>query len=258
MKLTIQNRSNENIVVLIEESVNPKWLVFIMHGLGWFKEQAHIETFAKVFKDNWYTVIRFDTTHSFWESWWNYEDATTTWYYNDLEDVISWASEQKYYKEPFVLVWHSLWAISSILYAEKYPEKIKALAPISTVVSGEMSLNTERYEGNDILEQWEKTWWRESISSTTWRVKRLKRSHIEDRLKYNVLDDVDKLIMPTLLIVWTEDDATPPDHQEVLFDQLKWPKEIHIIDGAPHTFKDKQDLEKIYWIFDKWINKIGS
>jgi hypothetical protein len=35
--------------------------------------------------------VLFDTTHSFGESGGNYEDATTTQYYQDLEDVISWA-----------------------------------------------------------------------------------------------------------------------------------------------------------------------
>ena len=42
----------------------------------------------------------------------------------------------KWYGEPFVLVGHSLGGISTALFAENYPDKVKALAPISTVVSG--------------------------------------------------------------------------------------------------------------------------
>ena len=56
-----------------------------MHGLGGFKEQPHIETFAESFFELDYTVIRFDTTNTFGESEGNYENATVT---NYLEDFL--------------------------------------------------------------------------------------------------------------------------------------------------------------------------
>lgn len=152
-KIIIKNRKWDNLVVLVDETKDQKWLVFVMHGLGWYKEQPHVKTFANAFKDNWYTTIMFDTTCSFGESWWEYENATTTWYYNDLEDIISWAETQNWYEDKFALVWHSLWWISTAMFAEKYPEKVIALAPISTVVSWLLSVETKRYEWNDILQQ---------------------------------------------------------------------------------------------------------
>ena len=141
-KVTIKNRKNQNIVLILEKAKDKKGLAFVMHGLGGFKEQPHIETFAKAFSDASYTVVRFDTTNTYGESDGDYADATTTNYYEDLEDVISWAKTQPWYQEPFCLSGHSLGGISTALYAEKYPEKLKALAPISTVVSGELSLKT--------------------------------------------------------------------------------------------------------------------
>jgi len=93
-KLFIKNRKNLKISVIIEKSENQQGLAFVMHGLSGFKEQPHIETFSKSFKDNNYTVIRFDTTNTFGESEWDYADATTTNYYEDLEDVINWAENQ--------------------------------------------------------------------------------------------------------------------------------------------------------------------
>lgn len=76
---------------------------------------------------------------------------------------------------------------------------------------------------------------------------------MEDRFKYNLLNDVDKLTMPVLLVVWSNDTSTPPEHQELLYNNLPWKKEFHIIDWAPHTFKDKKELDEIYNIFDVWI-----
>ena len=246
----IKNRKNQNIAVLIEKVESPKGLAFVMPGLGGFKEQAHIETFAKAFKDNNYNVLRFDATNSFGESDGDYVDATVTNYYEDLEDLINWSKTQDFYQEPFILCGHSLGGISTALYAQKYPEKIKALAPISTVVSGELSF--ERYSKEE-LDDWEKTGWQTTISADGKRIKKLKYSHVIDRLKYNLLDKADKLVMPVLLLAGELDTSTPPKHQKLLFDKLTGKKEFHVIKNAPHTFKEKAHLKEVYNILDKWI-----
>jgi pimeloyl-ACP methyl ester carboxylesterase len=253
MKTFIKNRNGQNISIILEENKNPKGLAFVMHGLGGFKEQPHIETFATAFKDANFTVIRFDTTNSFGESDGNYENATITNYYEDLEDVIDWAKNENWYKEPFVLVGHSLGGICSLLYAQKFPEKIKAIAPISTVVSGLLSLET----GRDEIREWEKTGWRISESKTKpGLVKKLPWSHMEDRLKYNILDNIEKLTMPVLLIVGDLDDSTPLEHQKILFEKLTSKKELHIINGAEHTFREQKHLAEIRSIMLKWVNNI--
>ena len=177
-KIFIKNRKNQNVSVLIEKTDNQIGLAFVMHGLGGFKEQPHIDTFAKAFKDNSYTVVRFDTTNTFGESDGQYEDATTTNYYEDLEDVINWSKSQDFYQEPFVLCGHSLGAICSALYAENYPEKVKALAPISTVVSGQLSVEAHTKEEMD---NWKQTGWRTTIGYSSGLTKNLKWSHMEDR-----------------------------------------------------------------------------
>ena len=256
-KEIIKNRKNQKMVVIIEKSEPQKGLAFVMHGLGGFKEQPHIQTIAESFQQNGYTVIRFDTTNTLGESDGNYEDATTTNYYEDLEDVIKWVVTQEWYQEPFVLAGHSLGGISVALFAENFPKKVKAVAPISTVVSGELSVEAhKRYEPEEFKE-WEKTGWSEKESrSKPGMVKRLKWSHIADRLKYDLLSNVDKLTMPVLLIVGEDDTSTPPEHQQILHKALPGKKELHIIKGAPHTFRNPEHLAEIKQIFNQWIAKL--
>ncbi len=251
-KLFIKNRKNQNVAVIIEKSDNQQGLAFVMHGLGGTKDQPHVETFSKAFKDNNYNVIRFDTTNSFWESEWDYVDTTVTNYYEDLEDVINWAKNQDFYQEPFILCGHSLGGICSALYAETFPEKVKALAPISTVVSGEIS--KARYTKEE-LDEWEKTG-RQIKTRTDGTIKRLKWTHLVDRVKYDLLPKSNLLTMPVLMVVGDTDESTPAKHQQILFDKLPGQKELHIIKNAPHTFKDPQHLEEIYQIFDKRIKTI--
>ena len=253
-KVNIKNRYGQNLVVLVEPVPEQKGLAFIMHGLGGVKEAAHLEAMAEAFQKNGYTVIRFDTTNTFGESDGNYEDATITNYYSDLEDVINWSAKQNWYQEPFCLTGHSLGGICTALYAQTYPDKVKALAPISTVVSGKLSLESRIYRNN--WRQWKKTGWTEHESSSKQGlIKRLKWSHMEDRLKYDLLEKIDKLTMPVLLIVGENDGSTPPEQQKILFDQLPGDKELHIIKGAPHTFRERSHLNEIKAIFNTWLNK---
>jgi alpha-beta hydrolase superfamily lysophospholipase len=251
MKIFIQNRNSKKLSVIAEESPNQKGLVFVMHGQGGFKEQPHIQSFADAFKENGFTVIRFDTRDTIGESEGKMEDATITSYYQDLEDVINWAKTQNYYQEPFWLAGHSVGGICAALYAENHPEKVKALAPISTVVSGKLS-----YETHDPkeLEEWKRTGWnvRESQSKPG-VLKKLKWANMEDRLKYNLLEKAANLTMPVLLIVGEKDVTTPLKHQQILMGSLTGKKELHIIKGAPHTFKESKHLKEIKDIFNDWI-----
>lgn len=252
MKLEIKNRKNQKIIVLIEENPNQKGLSFVMHGLGGNKNSALIEDFRNSFYEKGFTVVRFDTTNTFGESDGDYSNATVSNYYEDLEDVIFWASKQDWYQEPFYLAGHSLGGISTALFAQKFPEKVKGLAPISTVISGKLSLEIKDAEE---VKKWKETGWKESISFDG-KVKRLKWSHFEDRNKYDLLKNVNKLTMPILMIVGSEDTSTPVEHQKTLFDALKCEKEIHIIEGAPHTFRDPEILKQIKEIFLNWIDKV--
>lgn len=255
-KLFIKNRKGENISVLVERSENQKGLAFVMHGLGGFKEQDHIAIFADAFKEREFTVVRFDTTNTLGESGGKYEDATITNYYEDLEDVIKWAQVQEWYQEPFALSGHSLGGICTALYAEKYPEKVLALAPISTVVSGKLSIEAHKRDHAEDLANWEKTGWREEKSrSKPGAMKRLPWSHIADRLKYDLIPSASKLNMPILLITGENDTSTPPDHVQILFEALPGPKEYYIIKNAPHTFRDKEHLAEIKDLFLDWIDK---
>jgi pimeloyl-ACP methyl ester carboxylesterase len=258
MKTVISNRQNQKIVVLIDQEPDEKGLAFVMHGLGGFKEQPHIETMAEALKEKGYTVVRFDATNSFGESEGNYEDATATNYYHDLEDVIAWAKSQSFYQEPFILAGHSIGGLCTALYAEKYPKKVKALAPISTVVSGKLSMEAhEKHDPAGFAKYRETGWDIKPSTSKPGVIKKLKWSHVEDRLKYDLLPDVKKLTMPVLLVVGEEDYVVPPSDQQILFQALPGPKELHIIKGAPHTFKEPEHLAELKLIFSNWLKKLG-
>ncbi|MDD5109870.1 MAG: alpha/beta fold hydrolase [Patescibacteria group bacterium] len=252
-KLFIKNRQEQKISVIVEEATPARGLAFVMHGLGGFKEQPHLQVIADAFLRHGYTVVRFDTTNTLGESDGTYEQATTTNYLQDLEDVIVWASQQPWYHEPFCLVGHSLGGICTALYAQRHPRKVKALAPISTVVSRELSVAAS---GEEAMALWKKHGWKvEESRSKPGVMKRLPWSFVEDGMQYDLLPKAKALTMPVLLAVGELDETTPAPHQKILFDALPGKKELHVIRGAPHTFHDPKHLDAIKKIFDRWIVK---
>ena len=80
---------------------------------------------------------------------------------------------------------------------------------------------------------------------------------MEDRLKYDLLPNADKLTMPVLLVVGSKDEGTPPEHQRILYDLLPGKKEMHIIQGADHNFRPTEKyLKELIEIFDKWVKSL--
>jgi uncharacterized protein len=255
-KLFIKNRHNKNIAVILEKSDKQVGLAFVIHGLGGFKEQEHIQTMADSFKNADYTVVRFDTTCTIGESEGNYANATVTNYHEDLQDVVAWASSQEWYQEPFVLAGHSLGGISIILYTLTNLDKVKALAPISTVLAGR--INMTRYKPEDIKE-WDKTGWQIRPSASKPDVmKKLNWHNFKPYfLKYDVLPDANKITQPVLLITGSEDKGTPYEDQELFYNKVSGDKELHLIKGSKHTFREVQHLQELKEFFDNWIkNKL--
>lgn len=75
-------------------------------------------------------------------------------------------------------------------------------------------------------------------------------------MNYDLLKNADKLTMPILLIVGDKDDSTPLEHQKMLYDAIPGDKkEIHVIKGSPHTFKEERHLAEIKDIFLNWIKR---
>ncbi len=258
MRVEIVNRKGLKIIALVEIPTTPKGTAVVMHGLGGFKEQVHIQTFVEAFKVGGYTTVNFDTTNSIGESDGKFEDATLTNYYQDLEDVIAWVEKQSWFVKPLILSGHSLGGFSVAYYAENHPSEVYAIAPISPFVSGKLSTESHQIYEPEEFKKWEETGWQiKQSSSRPGVIKKLPWSHMMDRMKYDLFTKINNLTMPTLVIVGDKDVSTPARHVQAFYDGITGnKKELHIITGAPHTFKDPGELDQIREIFADWLSKL--
>lgn len=254
MDFFIKNRNNLNIFIKVSIQKNSKGLVFILHGLGGNQEQKHIVCFERACVDNGFTVVKFDATNTFGKSDGCYDDITASNYIHDLEDVISWSSKQDWYIEPFILIGHSLGGLAISHYAAHYPDKIKAIAPISTVVSGGLYLSSYSYEQ---LIDWQNSGWhRKESKSRPGFIKELSWKFAEDIMQYDLLNF--KFSGPVLLIVGEKDVTTNLTSQFIFYNSLQnnYLNKFNIIKDAPHTFIDSNHLVEISTILSDWLKII--
>jgi pimeloyl-ACP methyl ester carboxylesterase len=256
MKNFIVNDKGQRISVQVDLPDSQKGLAFVIHGLGGYREQPHVEAMVRAFLDKEVAVVRFDAINSFGESDGCYQDATVTGYYQDFQQVIKWASIQSWYRMPFFIAGHSLGGMCAVLYAEQNASSVCGLIPISPVVSGRLSLDAHREKNQNELEMWESTGWLETQSADGKRIKRLPWSHMQNRLQYDLLQEASRINMPTLIIVGSADVTTPPDHAKILFDSILSKKTFQIIEDAPHTFRSDFHLQRLEKIISEWLGHI--
>jgi fermentation-respiration switch protein FrsA (DUF1100 family) len=79
---------------------------------------------------------------------------------------------------------------------------------------------------------------------------------MQHKEKFNLLENVNTLTMPVLMIVGELDNTTPYKHQNILFQKIPGQKELHMIKDAPHTFRDTKHLKEVYNILNQRIKKI--
>lgn len=252
MKVTLTNRHGLRIVGDVAEANPTRGTAVIMPGLGGLRTHPLETTAATAFRTAGFTSFRFDPTHSFGESDGEYPSATTTSYVEDLEDVAAWARAQPWFGFPLVLAGNSLGGLAAGIVATR-TAGVAALALFAPVVSGQLSLEWRKQTDPAGLARWQQTGWREEPSkSLPGVVKRLPWSHMEDRLRYDLLPLAPKLTMPVLLIVGEKDESCPPAHQELLRARLAGPVTYHVVPGAPHSPADPAHLAELEKVIREW------
>lgn len=252
----IENRYGLNILIKFRPTPAPQGkLAFIQHGFSGSMVEPHIAAFAETYLKNGYDVVLMDCTNSFNDADGEVHNNTIQSHYEDLEDVISWAKNQEWYREPFALAGHSLGGLSILTYASKNPDKVRSLFPAATVISGRHLEEANMFRTPDEYQKF-KTSGRMDIECTYKEGVTDYRpySWIETMWDWNALNMADKITAPTLLVVGSEDGGTPPEHQNLLYDELAGPTEINIVDGVDHCYVGKVDV--VCGHLDNWLKAL--
>lgn len=257
MQTYIKNKNGLRLFVLVEGDLMSDKLVFITHGLSGSHDQPHIAAMRKTFVENGYTVVSYDTAYSFGKSEGDSVHATASSYISDLEDVVKWAQYQEWYKEPFVLAGHSLGGISSLVYAHRHKDKVRAIFPMSTVVSGGLWHKVHQDTEPENYRKWkEKGYYFKESMSMPGRSGKVGWGLAEDMNNYNALMFASDIHCPVLLMTGSEDTGTSPEMHRMLLEKLGGRKRLHIIEGMEHTPREQSELDEMADVLKEWLKTL--
>lgn len=243
----MKNRKGLDMAVVIDEAENSRGVVFLMHGFLSFKEHPLLSETAKIFKENNFTTILFDTTNSFGESYGEMEDATITGYSEDLEDLIGETRKRKWYRTIF-LVGHSMGGYCVADYAARNKD-VKSLILFTPKVMGDIPNEAEKEE----LERRGFVEWESHSSPGIFKRKGCK--YFEEEKNCNLLKIAENIKCPVLIISGDNDKVIPIEQQRMLFDKLNGKKKIHIVENGDHNLEGWEKSKEMADLIKNWIKE---
>lgn len=254
--MKVENRNDVDLSVVVENEEGKNGLAFVVHGLGGFKEQTHIRSMAQAFLDEGYTVVTYDAANTIGESGGRMEDATLTNYFEDLEDVVEWAKSQPWYKKPFIVSGHSLGGACSVMLAAKYPELVKAIAPVCPFVSGDLY---ESHSDPMLIKEWQsKGFIMQPSQSKPNVMKKLGWTLAEDLRQQDVRKSAANVICPALIVAGSKDAELPPKDVKQLVDCMKGPTVFHIIKGMAHNPRSDVHNTELRETIEYWLTSLDT
>lgn len=247
--LSINNRHNFKLSLRVTLSENSDKLVFLLHGLGARNDYPHMLVMEEAFAKHGYNVVNIDTTNSNNESDKSEDGITFSGTYNDLEDVILWAKNQKFYSEPFTLAGQSMGAVACVLYAGTNPKQVnKLLVANFSWIDGKIESKRNRRR-EEILEKG----FYIQTSKSTGKSFIIKKQFLDDLEKYNLTKAIKKITAKALVIIGLADTEYHKANGEKLYNLLNSEKELYKLEGMPHDLANTpEDKAK----FEKLLNKI--
>jgi len=260
-KIELQNRKSQNIVGNLElPSGEVKGTCILQHGYGSDKNSKTITTVREEFLNLGFQTFSFDTTNSFNESDGDYEDARQGLHCEDLEDVVKWSQKQDWFTGPLALSGHSMGGYAVIRYTQDHPEKVNFLVPVAPVVSGALILQAYKRHKPNILKEWKETGMYERESTSKPGV--IRRQHwdvMEEWQNHDLLPDADKIKVPILMIVGSEDTSCTPQDVKSLYDAMVKKGEeslFYEVQGSPHSFRIEEDLSRLREVVSEGLSHL--
>lgn len=260
MDTYIVNDKNERMAIHVSTSpLDDAPVVLIEHGLAGFKEEDMILAAARAFKNQNFTVVTFDARFGLGDSDGDLEQANFTHFIEDLKTLVAWVKMQSFFSGKLFLCGHSLGAGACFYYAAHFANDVQGVVSMAAVVSGQLLLDSYLEHKPDFVREWQKNKLLPRVHpSIKERQGYISYAHINDALRYHLIDEVYKINCPVLLILADRDISSTLQINQKIFDALQTSKKMVIIENATHTFKSPENQLKIEQVIEMWIKNIDN
>lgn len=247
-KVKIQSGKNKLSAVISRPDEKTERLAILCPGFIDSKDYDHLVYLASELAGKGFTVVRFDPTGT-WESEGLIGDYTDTQYLEDIRNVLKYMLEDCDYKY-ILLGGHSHGGLMSLLYAatdSRVSEVLAIMAPSPDTLVKQKRIKWEtegfRFTSRDIP------------GTTEIKEFRVPYSHLQDRDKYNVLDEVKKIHVPIIFVAGELDSVVLPEHVKQIYDAANEPKKFILMKGISHDYR--KSLDKINIVNKKILEELS-
>lgn len=228
----------------------------LLHGATGVKENPLMEALVGAARQAGHNVVRFDAFNSFGKSGGSVREMTLTSYREDLERILAWARQQDWWSEPLTLIGHSVGGLVALLHVvESRTPQAAQLVLVAPMISGERYETVGQSHEPDVFEKWRASGEREVAHPQTGEKGVLSWGFVEDAKRYDALKGA-KLPCPTLLVVGSEDDVSPPSDVSQLLTHAEADITLKVIEGAPHTPTNESQLRDVEKTVDSWLDEV--
>lgn len=241
-KISIPTSNGKKLAAAIHHSdkVTDK-LAILCPGYLDTKDYDHIIGLADTLTNEGYTAVRFDPLGT-WGSEGTIAEYTTSQYLKDIRSVIDYILQKEDFKY-ILLGGHSKGGMVSMLYAiqDARVSIVLAIMSPSTLIK---TIDSEKL----------KTWERAGIKVSRRNLPgsheekefHVPYSHQTDARQYNVLNDIQKLHKPLILVAGELDDVVPARDMQLIFDKANDPKKFLVVKGIGHDYRhNTEEIKKI-------------
>ncbi|OGY45399.1 MAG: hypothetical protein A2744_04310 [Candidatus Buchananbacteria bacterium RIFCSPHIGHO2_01_FULL_44_11] len=250
-RVELKNNQGRKIVGLIDLPKNQgrSPVVVICHGFTGYKEEIHLKSLAQTLAKNGIAAMRFDFTNERGESDGTIEDINFSQELADLKSVIDFISYQGFIDPARIgLAGHSMGGQVALTYGPTDP-RIKVLADLAgvayrgaqdTELEKKLRGRADHFQKNGFLFIWGY---------------KIKFDFYTDLLKHDTLSQVKKISIPTIIVHGRTDRIVPLKHSQTVYEILREPKRLVVIDGMPHTWRQPIHYKKVNPLVAEWFKK---
>lgn len=242
----------QNLAYLEKIIPNSDYIAVIEPGLGGYREMEYIKAIEKGLQKNNISTFSIDPFNSLGESSGAFENATFDSHMQSLKTAIN-IIKQKYPNKKIIIVGHSVSAMVVLYYAAHNNDIYSAIS-LAPLVSGKIYENPKDENKKNEMKDWKKSGFRlkEGKNGENYKVS---YKFVESLKNINLMDEVSKIKVPTLLIANESDKTTDLSDLNKLSLELNLKSSFSIIKDAPHLIKDEaqlKELENIIFNFSKF------
>ena len=248
-------------IACVHHSPNPTIqapLVLCMHSFTSNKDRPRMVLWARDLAAAGYHAVRFDS-FGHGESGGNFSDLTIPKMQQTIEDVYDYCKAL-----PMVdgsklgLMGHSLGGYNALLFAATHQQSGALPRP---VVKAVVSISSPAHYNNTVQpifgttrENWEKAGIA-SVPNTDGKPLSLKFDYLKSFESFPLMDRLDRLTVPTLIVHGNKDGVVPFSQANELFEKITAPKKLAAIDGADHGFSQSNSSNQVSEAMVDWFRQ---